>query len=150
MFMFMFERMFERKAREFKCPHKFHVFTSITHLHHTYTLEHQTYTLEHRYTSDAILRKLQLRFGPSCKIEKPGRRLVSEGVFTQKDSFFRSKRFMVLLFNDCIMFYLDGESRIDETILMVDIVEVRSVLRENISLSNSLNSYITLEHRYDR
>ena len=80
-----------------------------------------------QYTSDALLHKLQLRFGSSCKIEKLGRRLVSEGVLTQKDSFFRSKRFMVLLFNDCVMFYLDGESRIDETILMVDILEVRAM-----------------------
>eukprot|EP00938_MAST-03A_sp_MAST-3A-sp1_P004621 g4621.t1 len=94
-----------------------------------------------QYTSDAILRKLQLRFGPSCKIEKPGRRLVSEGVFTQKDSFFRSKRFMVLLFNDCIMFYLDGESRIDETILMVDIVEVRSMKKDSKSFEMKLQPF---------
>lgn len=79
-----------------------------------------------QYMSEALLQKLQLRFGTSTKIMKPGRRLVSEGVLTQKDfSMFRSKRFMVLLFNDCVMFYLDGESTIDETILMVDIIEVR-------------------------
>jgi len=84
-----------------------------------------------QYMSDALLRKLQLRFGSDCKIVKPGRRLVSEGVLTQKDSFFRSKRFMVLLFNDCVMFYLEGESKIDETILMVDIVEVRPTKKDS-------------------
>ena len=48
---------------------------------------------------------------------------------------------MVLLFNDCIMFYLDGESRIDETILMVDIVEVRSVKKDSKSFELKLQPF---------
>eukprot|EP00940_MAST-03C_sp_MAST-3C-sp2_P000670 g670.t1 len=84
------------------------------------------------YANMGKLRELQERFGRSgVRIVKKGRRLVSEGALTKMGRFFSTKRYLVLLFNDKIMFYEEGSDEIAHQILLQDVIDVQLVPRVN-------------------